>query len=641
MKNKASKIVSLITVLVIVLALGFTSGCGGCFGCLGCMGCMGCLGSLGDVESNFDIGGRFGNEDWSFSFGNDDDSGNSFSISPVMPEKYREYDPQNFYDLCDKLILLTAGSDTRAMIKAYDAIYEEYLHIDENGTALYVQYSENPADEYLSTQYKDYSSLMNRCWDYAMTSIKTLTESTGAEKFKNHVGQDQFEEFASYEPMTEREIELSDLEVKLIADYYEAIEAAEISGMDDASLNAVVGPIYIQLIEIRNEIARINGYDNYAVYADKEVYCRDFSEEDVLKFLQAVKQISPRVYNLMYNSSAFAAPYLVASDMGTNEMMNMLHTCADKIGPHTANAADLLIDNRLYNIGDDAARMGGAYTTTFAKSEVPYVFQTLSYFADFNTLIHEFGHFTEASINKNPNVMLYSLGALELCEIHSNGLEALFTNYYDEIFGEDANAMNTYTVVNLLSNITDGCLFDEFQRKAYRTPDISLEQINKLYTDLCAEYGCPSIGSDYWWMYVPHNYESPMYYLSYAASAVVALQIWAYAQTDFGMAVELWTSFIEAGAYEYGYMELLEKLNVRDFTDATSVIVICDQALTFAESVSTSFDFWPDDFGDRFEDYFDEKADDFGGLFGEDGILPDYEDRLEDFFDKFFNKRDE
>lgn len=645
MKKNNKKILPVLIALMITVSLGVTTGCGGCLGALGILGCAtGCVRGLtediydGSIIEEFTRPSERPTEKPSEKPSENPSEDPSERPSETEPESstgdeggafdltYTEYDPTGFNSMCDELRSLAAGNDATAVINAYDAILEEFKRIDENSTKLYVQYSCDPSDEYLNDRYQKDSTMETECLDNALIAIKAVCDGPCAEAFKEHVGEVDFEEFNSYEAMTDEEIEISDRITSLVAEYYSDIEMAEDSGMSDEELNQIVGPLYLELVALRNSAAMLQGYDNYAEYADDLVYNRDFDESEIEAFREAIKKMSGRAYDLMYYSSAYSAPYYFDFEMGNDELIDKLTTYGAMISPLAEQAGNLLTSRNLYNIGSDSIRMSGAYTVTMEASEVPYIFANTEGASGFVTMTHEFGHFTEATINHNPNALLYGLGALELCEIHSNGLQALYSNYYDDIYGQYANEMRAYLVIDLLSNITEGCLFDEFQREVYRNPDMNLDELNQLYHDICEEYGSPTSSDDYWWMYVSHNFESPMYYFSYAASGMVALQIWSQAQGDFDQAVRTWESIVNAGAYDYGYMELLENLGISTFNDTATVAVICDQALNFVEQYSVSYgnnrdseeDFFPDfdmPGEGNLEDWFNSWIDQFGNLF--------------------------
>jgi oligoendopeptidase F len=99
-----------------------------------------------------------------------------------------------------------------------------------------------------------------------------------------------------------------------------------------------------------------------------------------------------------------------------------------------------------------------------------------------------------------------------------------------------------------------------------------------MFESLNWEYG-NYYQSKYIWQYVNHNFESPMYYLSYAASGIVALQIWSVSQKDYPKAVRMWEDIEKAGPYDFGYFELLDNLDIKTFDDKANVVQICMDAL--------------------------------------------------------------
>lgn len=603
MKNrKYSKVPIIIASVVLTLSLTLSTGCGGLFA-LGALGCTGCIYNIASntpetVTSPWNLPDETTSE--TTADHTDETETTTESDHPARPSgtvsigdgtfTYEEYDPSDFYDSCEELISLASGNDADAVISLYADLLDEYTYIDENGSILYVAYSENPSDEYLSDQYIEIDKMSQECADKLLTAIKAICDGPCANDFKTYVGEEYFDAYSEYEPLTNEQSDLFSKETELVDEYYSAIEDAEYDGTPDSELANIVGPIYLELVQVRTEIAKSYGYDNYADYADENIYCRDFTAEDIEKFCDTVKKFSPEYYDLLYNSSAYYMPYYYMDvNPTTRELLSDLQKYGSMISPLTETSSKLLIDNNLYSIGSSDERMSGAYTISFEESDTPFIFATTDGNAtDFTTLTHEFGHFTAFTLNPNPNNLIYSYGSLELSEIHSNGLQALYSYYFDDIFGNYAGAMEAYTVINLLSNVVDGCLLDEFQRKIYADPDMTLDEVNKLYQDLCKEYGDPYSSmyedADYWWIHVSHSFESPMYYFSYAASGIVALQIWLTSETDMDKAVSIWEQIVEAGPYAYGYMELLEEVGVSDFTNTASVAATSEMALNFIKN---------------------------------------------------------
>ena len=57
----------------------------------------------------------------------------------------------------------------------------------------------------------------------------------------------------------------------------------------------------------------------------------------------------------------------------------------------------------------------------------------------------------------------------------------------------------------------------------------------------------------YDWVLTSHNYDQPFYYISYAVSAVPALEIWEIAQEDLDQACSIYNDLVTAG--ERGTLE--------------------------------------------------------------------------------------
>ena len=194
---------------------------------------------------------------------------------------------------------------------------------------------------------------------------------------------------------------------------------------------------------------------------------------------------------------------------------------------------------------------------------------------DFITMTHEFGHYADYYFSPAPDV-LSAVSDYDLNEIHSNGLQALFTSFYGDIFGSEADAAAFLNLSDLLENVIDGCMYDEFQRRVFKESDsLTPERVNEIYLDICLDYGLyePYDLPDYdaGWVYIGHLFLSPSYYISYAASGFAALQIWDMAQEDFDAAVRAYMTVLRAGAYENGYFTVLAQSGLRDFTEEDAV----------------------------------------------------------------------
>lgn len=81
---------------------------------------------------------------------------------------------------------------------------------------------------------------------------------------------------------------------------------------------------------------------------------------------------------------------------------------------------------------------------------------------------------------------MLSVGSLDIFEIHSTGMEALSTGWYEDIYGEDADLARIRFLDSALYTVFSGCLFDEFQRVVYADPTLTPEQISQTFVTLAA-----------------------------------------------------------------------------------------------------------------------------------------------------------
>lgn len=528
---------------------------------------------------------------------------------------YEHYDPTLFYAGLDELYALADAGDTDAVLAQYDKLYTELSYLTTMNEISYIRFSMDITDEYWSNENLYCGELLGEISDALSQACRQLLEGPLAEAFSAHIGADAAESLSEYVATTDREAELSLQESKLINGYYETIASAtktvtysylgepwdfeklngfpgdnlyssdregywEVSYGLEAAVNDLVGPIFLELVDIRTELAEIWGYDSYADYAYEHVYGRDYTTDDAQLLCDAVKEFSAWYYENLYYSDYWYSYDIPTPVMNEEELIAALGESLSPFGEALTAVWEFMTHHGLYELSSEANCQSGAYTTELFYYQSPFIYASLvGDCYDVSTLTHEFGHFADAYYHPIPN-LLTSVGSYDLFEIHSTGLEVLFTEEYDAIFTEGADIARFTTLGGLIEVVLDGCIQDEFQRRIYENPDLTLDEINKLFSSIYLEYGLEKYRDvNYDWMYISHNYDAPLYYISYAVSALASLQLWTIAQEDFSAAVDCYLSILGQGAYEEGYFTVLENAGLRLFTEPGAVEDICKPAL--------------------------------------------------------------
>ena len=539
----------------------------------------------------------------------------------VAGVEYYHYDTTDFYKGCDALEKLAADGNTDKTLKKYDELYAEIEELDTLYAVIYVMYSTDVTNDYYSKEQLYSAEEYEKCGDRLCEVCKGITEGPCAQAFRKHVGDAAFDEFADYDVLTKRQKEIIKEENELVDEYYDIIDESEkttysyndedwtfdmITGADGEELsisdyegyvdvydglleiiNAKAGPIYLKLVDIRTEFAKEAGYDNYADYADIEEYNRDYTETEVKRLHKDVKKIAKTYFDNYYSSGDTNSSM---PEMTEKKLLDNLLKYSALVDDMAGASAQQMADEKLIAMGDGAGRQEGAFTTYICKAGCPFISMSLSGDQDFITLSHEFGHFVEYNNEKQKN-LLTDKDNIDLAEIASNGLQGLMTCFYDDIFKGQAKVAINHTISSLLENVIDGCVEDEFQRAVYQDPDMDLEALNKLYADTYAQYNTWAENDPgYAWVFISHNFESPMYYISYTVSALAALQIWNQSNKNFDAAVKTWEKFIAHGTYNQTYLDIVEKCGLVTFTEKGAVKKICKPALD-ATSNELDFDF--------------------------------------------------
>lgn len=534
---------------------------------------------------------------------------------------YEHYDPSLFYAGLETLREQTAADDTEAVLAQYDKLYTELTYIDSLNVIAGIEFSANTVDSYWSEETLYCSRLLTETADAFSLACRQILESPHGDTFSAHISAEAADILREYEPVTDQEAALSLREAELTNEYYETMATAredsvyyymgerwtldKLDGFPgnslyyndyegylevyyglEAAINDRVGPIFLELVNIRSELAEQWGYDSYADYAYENIYGRDYSPADAQALCDEVKDISAEYYQSLYYSDLWYCYEDPAPAMDADELIATLGRTIPAFGEDLTTVCNFMIDHGLYCLcqGDNA--QSGAYTTEIPYYQTPFIYEGLAGDCyDFSTLTHEFGHFADAWYHPVSNI-LTSVGSYDLFEIHSTGLEALFTEQYDAIYSTDGDIARFITLGGLFESVLDGCIQDEFQRRVYADPDITLEEINRLYRDLYAEYGLYGpMDVDYSWMYISHNFDAPFYYISYAVSSLASIQLWDLAQSDFSAALEQYLSILGQGAYEDGYLTVLENAGLRLFTEDGAAEDICRPLLQELEQL--------------------------------------------------------
>ncbi len=474
-------------------------------------------------------------------------------------------------ELLDKAARLGETADGKEAADLYDWLMAEYAKVYTLDNLAYIDFYAHPGDETLSDACRQLDSVLNEVNDALCTALSDALDGPAGSALRSYIGEDKATALVGYDEQTDRQREITERVSELTLQYNALI--MEYLSYDEETEK--IGALYRELVDLHNEEAQIVGYKDYADYAYEASYGRDFTPDDAAALCEAVKPYARQYFGSLYYNEATYADFSADTDLTERELVGLVTQYMPRVSDDAAKAAAYMEKHGLYFM-DSVDRVSDlGFTTTLDQYNAPFIY--LALYGDQNdiqSMFHEFGHYYDAYVNPVPDLLL-SVGSLDIFEIHSTGMEALSTGWYEDIYGEDADLARIRFLDSALYTVFSGCLFDEFQRVVYADPSLTPEQISQTFVTIARSYGLRSFGKEFshYWMQVNHNFESPFYYISYAVSMLASLQIYEMAENDWAAAADFYNDLVSLGAYDYTYCELLEKVGLECFTDGLPACV--------------------------------------------------------------------
>ena len=539
--------------------------------------------------------------------------------------EYVGYDPAYAYTLIEEMRTLSQEPGNEEQINTnYDLMGVE---LDK----MYTQQALNEIRYYRDVNNEEYASIDTELQqiyrdvvDQFLQVVRDVLGTEYRESFGAHIGDEEMvEDYLDYEDMTEELQALLDEENALEqqydqasmaeytvtvkgqkwteASYNEAIEELTwremlaISTALDRAKNEAICPIFLDLVKNRNARAQIYGYDNYAEYAYTDLYNRDYTIEEIKSVYAAVKEyIVPVLSEVEERVYAGNLNDLLYMDYLTEDyVIEVVGRHMGDIDPALAEVYQYMVDHHLYDIDYDPNKMNVGYTTTLYEYQEPFIFNTPDYsYYDLETMIHEFGHYNEAF--HAGTTLITDVTNMDVAEIHSQGLELLYLEYADDVYGEGlGDTARQMVLYQMLYSVIDGCLYDEFQNAVFAADhDMTEEEVNQLFRRLSEEYGYVYYDTEdaaYDWVDVPHTFSSPMYYVSYGTSALAALDIWTIAQEDRQAGIDKYMELTTYGLTTT-YCELLEKCGLKSIFEEETIREIAQAVAYYSSALAAGED---------------------------------------------------
>lgn len=470
-------------------------------------------------------------------------------------------------DIEEKNNKTKVSEDIDLLLYDLDACNQAYSYI----TIEYYLDMDNEENEKLSDDYMETMTIANELISYAfcqgyLSDYKKLFIDYVTEDVIEYYSDDTYDLDAVEEEARE-EVKLHD---QMLDEYYDIYFDEEMSEKEKALACA---EIYLELLK---------DYDTESFYAQ---YNRDYTPEEIIELSAVVREEMGSLSGDLVEAfqKCDGAISVLYKPLEIEEPFEVIRKYVSQLSPDLKKSADMINDGSLYYMAEKESAYPGSFTTDLPLNNSALVFINVEETLDLlPTCVHEFGHFHASFYD---DITTYkAVTNLDIAEIQSQGLEFLFMQFYDDIYGDQAKAMQLYKTIELVDSVVTGFMIGEFEYTVLdRIDDITPEGVVDLWHEMFDEYN-----DEVEFYIVNHLFESPGYYISYGVSALAAFDIWEDMQTSNEKALEKYEKIakVSCSDSQYQFCEATQECGFRDVLNADYVSDLAQKIKDYAASVS-------------------------------------------------------
>lgn len=362
-----------------------------------------------------------------------------------------------------------------------------------------------------------------------------------------------------------------------------------------------------RLYDLRQQVAKNAGFDNYRDYVHREKNRFDYSPEDCFRFHEAVETVvrpaSGRLHEIRRKhlgvdrlrpwdilvDAKGRPPLRPYADVG--ELSARAGGVFANVDPDFRGYFETMSGAGLLDLENRKGKAPGGYCDSLPVRKLPLIFMNaVGVDEDVRTLLHESGHcfhvFEAAEI---PLLFQRHPGA-EMAEVASMSMELLASPYIDQAHGgyyseSDVPRAQRNLLERAVHFFTHCASVDAFQQWIYTHPDgRDAEARDNKWLELRRRFEGDAID---WsglederiarWYYQPHFFEYPFYYIEYGIAQLGALQVWRNSLRDPSNAVRKYREALALGGTR-SLPELYRAAGARLIFDADGMRELIDLA---------------------------------------------------------------
>ena len=452
---------------------------------------------------------------------------------------------------------------TRPDMEAFQALQEESCQLGKTSkdvekildqtTALYEAYDRfytmlNLADIYYCLDLSNadcqaeyaYCMSQSALVDQALEEYyRALAQGPAVKELEEYFGEGFFENYTGESVWDEEFVAMWNREREIVSQYYAAMNE-----LGDASYEKraqTLGPMFVDLIAQRQELAAWVGYDDCEEFLWDWSYNREYFPEDLDGYLQEIQQELVPLFEAVQESGLYDQVY--RRRYGEQQCLAYLSSAANAMGGGIQEAYEEMTGRAMYDIAPSAQKYEGSFEIYLTSYDAPFVFlNPYEDISDFLSFAHEFGHFTNDYLTGGSYV------TTDVAELMSQGMEYMSLCYATEPSAQVLDTARQLKMADSLGVYVGQAAYYSFERQAYQLTgdDLTVENLNAIYSQVAQDFGFDSVGWDEaGWTEITHFFTNPFYVISYVVSNDGAMQLYQMEQEEAGAGLELFLELLE------------------------------------------------------------------------------------------------
>ena len=329
--------------------------------------------------------------------------------------------------------------------------------------------------------------------------------------------------------------------------------------------------VFDRLRALRDQQARIAGFDNYRDYMHKKKGRFSYGVGDVMRFHRAVEE---EVVPYLREVTRFKAkkmgldvlrPWDEAADPDgkvlkpfktEEELIDKAVSVLSKVRSEFGERLDTMRKAGLLDLENRKGKRPGGYNYSLSETGAPFIFMNaVGSNADVRTILHESGHAMHSFSTASERISEYRDYPSEAAELASMAMELLTMDHLEEYYPDrqDLEKALRDQLLGTLYFLPWCVTVDAFQQWIYTNPNHNTKERDDYFLKLSERF---NTGADWsglererklQWLMQLHIFTSPFYYIEYGIAQLGSLAIWRNYRTNTQKAISQYEDFLKLG----------------------------------------------------------------------------------------------